>query len=101
MFREILDLMLDTLNDLQMISKMFVENLLEIMKRRWNDQGSCISNSCHRSGECFGKLRSDIPREYQRESWKDILTIFSKPIDFCCEIQYNSIVRMRKGDKNG
>jgi hypothetical protein len=37
MFREILDLMLDTLNDLQMISKMFVENLLEIMKRRWND----------------------------------------------------------------
>jgi len=37
MFREILDLMLDTLNDLQMISKMFVENLLEIIKRRWND----------------------------------------------------------------
>ncbi len=36
MFREILDLMLDTLNDLQMISKMFVENLLEIIKRRWN-----------------------------------------------------------------
>jgi len=37
MFREILDLLLDTLNDLQMISKMFVENLLEIIKRRWND----------------------------------------------------------------
>ena len=37
MLREILDLMLDTLNDLQMISKMFVENLLEIIKRRWND----------------------------------------------------------------
>ncbi len=35
MFREILDLMLDTLNDLQMLSKMFVENLLEIIKRRW------------------------------------------------------------------
>ena len=34
MFREILDLMLDTLNDLQMISKMFVENLLEIIERR-------------------------------------------------------------------
>ncbi len=37
MFREILDLMLDTLNDLQMLSKMFVENLLEIIKRRRND----------------------------------------------------------------
>ena len=37
MLREILDLMLDTLNDLQMLSKMFVENLLEIIKRRWND----------------------------------------------------------------
>ena len=35
MFREILDLLLDTLNDLQMISKMFVENLLEIIKRGW------------------------------------------------------------------
>ena len=33
MLREILDLMLDTLNDLQMISKMFVENLLEIIER--------------------------------------------------------------------
>ena len=32
---------------------------------------------------------------------ENILTIFSKPIDFCCEIDYNSIVRMRKGDKNG
>lgn len=37
MFREILDLMLDTLNDLQMLSKLFVENLLEIIERRWND----------------------------------------------------------------
>jgi len=34
MFREILDLMLDTLNDLQMLSKLFVENLLEIIERR-------------------------------------------------------------------
>jgi len=35
MFREILDLLLDTLNDLQMISIMFVENLFEIIKRGW------------------------------------------------------------------
>ena len=34
MLREILDLMLDTLNDLQMLSKLFVENLLEIIERR-------------------------------------------------------------------
>lgn len=35
MFRELFELLLDTLNDLQMISKMFVENVLEIIERRW------------------------------------------------------------------
>jgi len=34
MFREILDLMLDTLCDLQMLVVMFVEDLLEIIQRR-------------------------------------------------------------------
>ena len=33
MFRELFELLLDTLNDLQMISKMFVENVLEIIGR--------------------------------------------------------------------
>ena len=33
MFREILDLMLDTLNDLQMLVVLFVEQLVEIIKR--------------------------------------------------------------------
>ncbi len=33
MFRELFELLLDTLNDLQMISKMFVENVLEIIER--------------------------------------------------------------------
>ena len=60
MFREILDLMLDTLNDLQMLSKLFVENLFEIIKRRWNDYSSCISNSGDSSGQCFDKLRSTV-----------------------------------------
>ena len=34
MFREILDLMLDTLNDLQMVVVFFVEDLIEILRRR-------------------------------------------------------------------
>ena len=34
MLREILDLMLDTLNDLQMVVVLFVEQLIEIIKRR-------------------------------------------------------------------
>lgn len=34
MFREILDLMLDTLCDLQMLVVMFVEQLIEIIQRR-------------------------------------------------------------------
>jgi len=34
MFREILDLLLDTLNDLQMVVVLFVEQLIEIIKRR-------------------------------------------------------------------
>tara|TARA_B000000557_G_scaffold224894_1_gene194687 strand:+ start:1604 stop:1714 length:111 start_codon:yes stop_codon:yes gene_type:complete len=33
MFREILDLLLDTLNDLQMVVVLFVEQLIEIIKR--------------------------------------------------------------------
>ena len=33
MFREILDLMLDTLGDLQMLVVLFVEQLVEIIKR--------------------------------------------------------------------
>ena len=33
MFREILDLMLDTLNDLQMVVVLFVEQLIQIIKR--------------------------------------------------------------------
>jgi len=35
MFREILGLVLDTLNDLWTLSVMFVENLFEIIKRGW------------------------------------------------------------------
>ena len=34
MFREILDLLLDTLGDLQMLVVMFVEQLIEIIQRR-------------------------------------------------------------------
>ena len=34
MFREILDLMLDTLCDLQILVVMFVEQLIEIIQRR-------------------------------------------------------------------
>ena len=34
MLREILDLLLDTLNDLQMVVVLFVEQLIEIIKRR-------------------------------------------------------------------
>ena len=34
MFREILDLMLDTLCDLQMLVVLFVEQLIEIIQRR-------------------------------------------------------------------
>ena len=37
MFREILDLMLDTLDDLQVLLIRFVNDLIEIIKRRWND----------------------------------------------------------------
>lgn len=37
MFREILDLMLDTLDDLQVLLIRSVNDLIEIIKRRWND----------------------------------------------------------------
>jgi len=35
MFRELFELLLDTLDDLQMILKVFVENVLEILGRHW------------------------------------------------------------------
>ena len=34
MFREILDLLLDTLGDLQMVVVLFVEQLIEIIQRK-------------------------------------------------------------------
>ena len=37
MFREILELILDTLGDLQMLVVLFVNDLIGIIKRRWND----------------------------------------------------------------
>ena len=37
MFREILDLMLDTLGDLRVLLTWFVNDLIGIIKRRWND----------------------------------------------------------------